>query len=223
LAAAGLLNHDVSVAQTRAPWGTWEPLTPSEVSRLFAASGAPWWLAGGYAIELAVGRRFREHADIDVLLLRRDQLIAQHVLAGWEWWAADPPGRLRRWLPGETLPDGVRDIWCRPAAGQPWRIQLMLDEASGEEWVSCRNPGLRQPISSLGRTSEEGFPYLAPEIQLFYKAKTPREKDDADFAEVLPLLDTRQRQWLVQAITETYGTRPWLSRLTSDARGAAMW
>ncbi|MEV6646704.1 hypothetical protein [Amycolatopsis sp. NPDC051371] len=53
---------------------TWEPAPLSEVVELFSAVRAPWWIAGGYAIELAVGRAFREHADVDVLLLRRDQL-----------------------------------------------------------------------------------------------------------------------------------------------------
>jgi hypothetical protein len=215
MAVAAISGEDASVAVTHTPWGPWDPLAPSQVSQLFAALGAPWWFAGGYAIELAVGHRFREHADIDVLLLRRDQLNAQQVLAGWEWWAADPPGTLRRWLPGETLPVGVDDIWCRPTADQPWRIQLMLDESCGEDWVSRRNPDLRLPVSSLGCTSKEGFPYLAPEIQLFYKAKNPRPKDNADFAAVLPLLDTRQRHWLAQAITEPYGTHPWLSQLTA--------
>ena len=42
----------------------------------------PWWcVAGGHAVELAVGRPLRPHSDIDVLLLRRDQLAAQHALA----------------------------------------------------------------------------------------------------------------------------------------------
>jgi hypothetical protein len=40
------------------------------------------------------------------------------VLAGWEWWAAVPPGILRPWAPGETVPAAVHDIWCRPA-GRP--------------------------------------------------------------------------------------------------------
>lgn len=209
-------RENASVAGTDTPWGKWEPATPTEVAQMFSALRTPWWIAGGYAIELAVGHVFREHGDIDVLLLRRDQLTAQHVLAGWEWWAADPPGVLRPWQPGETLPASVHDIWCRPTAAHPWRIQLMLDESSGEDWVSRRDPRVRRPISSLGRTSADGIPYLAPEIQLFYKARGLRAKDDADFAAMHTLLDTRQRQWLIRAITTAHGTHPWLSQLTPN-------
>jgi hypothetical protein len=186
---------------------TWEPATPAEVSRLFA--GTPWLLAGGYAVELAVGRAFRPHGDIDVFLLRRDQLAAQRALAGWEWWAADPPGVLRPWSPGELLPSGVHDIWCRPTADAPWRIQVMLDESDGPDWVSRRDPLVRRPVESLRHTDSFGIPYLAPEVQLFYKAAAPRPKDVIDFDHLLPVLTTGQRTWLRSAIEDTYGEHPW--------------
>jgi hypothetical protein len=45
----------------------------AEVAVLFSVLAVPWWLTGGCAIEMAVGHVLRDHADIDVLLLRRDQ------------------------------------------------------------------------------------------------------------------------------------------------------
>src|SRR3954453_15971842 len=105
------------------PSGTsWDALPVEEVVAHFDGHG-PWWLAGGYAIERFVGRALRPHGDIDVLVLRRDQLLVQQALAGWEWWAGDPPGTLRPWRPGEFLGAEVHDIWCRPGADEPWRVQ----------------------------------------------------------------------------------------------------
>jgi hypothetical protein len=173
----------------------------------------PWWIAGGHAIELAVGRPVREHGDIDVMLLRRDQLHIQQALRGWEWWAADPPGTLRKWRPGERLPVGVHDIWCRPGPGAPWRIQVMLDESDNGDWVSRRHPGIRRPLADIGMTGSGGIPYLAPEIQLFYKAKNPRPKDEADFTAVLTFLTETQRQWLSSALARTFGDHPWQDQL----------
>ncbi|MFI6102250.1 nucleotidyltransferase domain-containing protein [Lentzea sp. NPDC051213] len=187
----------------------WQPLRPEEVAGLFG--GIHWWIAGGYAIEFAVGRTLRPHGDIDVLLLRRDQLAAQRALSGWEWWAADPPGALRPWRPGEILPADVHDIWCRPSASAPWRVQVMLDESDGDDWVSRRDPRVRRPVGTLTHTTESGIPYLAPEIQLCYKSKAPREKDQIDFDAVLPLLSDVQRRWLADAIG---GPHPWLTRLS---------
>jgi hypothetical protein len=192
---------------------TWDPAPLSEVASLFSAAAVPWWVAGGYAIELAVGRAFRDHADVDVLVLRRDQLVVQEALASWEWWAADPPGTLRPWRRGELLPPGVDDVWCRPSASAPWRIQVMLDEAEGDEWVSRRNPAVRRALTGLGDVSADGIPYLRPEVQLFAKARDTRPKDEQDFAAALPVLDASRRQWLADALRTTFGAHPWLDRL----------
>ncbi|MEV5719659.1 amino acid transporter [Amycolatopsis mediterranei] len=192
---------------------SWEPAPLPEVAELFSRAGVPWWIAGGHAIELAVGRGFRAHGDVDVLLLRRDQLAVQAALPSWEWWAAEPPGTLRPWARGEVLGAGVDDVWCRPSAAAPWRIQVMLDEARGDEWISRRNPAVRREIARLGERSPEGLPYLAPEVQLFAKAHGTRPKDEQDFAAALPVLSAAQRRWLARALETTYGPHPWLGRL----------
>ncbi|MEU8434100.1 amino acid transporter [Streptomyces sp. NPDC029216] len=179
----------------------------------FEGCGAPWWIAGGHAIELAAGRVLREHGDIDVLLMRRDQLAVQKALAGWEWWAADPPGHLRPWAPGEVLPPGVHDVWCRPAPDRPWQVQVMLDETDGDDWVSRRCPQVRRPLAGLGAVSADGVPYLAPEVQLFYKAKVIRPKDELDLDSVLPVLDPTARTWLADALFTAYGPHPWADLL----------
>lgn len=195
------------MARTETPWGVWEPLSLARSRGILAELDRPWWIAGGYAVELAVGHAFREHADIDVLLLRPDQLAAQRLLPGWQWWAADPPGTLRHWQPGEILPPRVHDIWCRPGPDEPWRLQFMLDETDGTDWISRRDPRLRRPIASLGEH------VLAPEIQLFYKARAPRPKDEQDFDALLPLLSAEQRRWLARAIDLAGGAPSWRARL----------
>ncbi|WP_425837254.1 nucleotidyltransferase domain-containing protein [Streptomyces fractus] len=197
-----------------APFDPWDPAPVSEVAARFDGTGAPWWVAGGMAIELAAGRVLREHGDIDVMLLRRDQRIAHQVLDGWELWAADPPGTLRPWEPGERLAAGVHDIWCRPAGATRWRIQLMLEETEGDVWVSRRDPRLRRPLDALGFTTADGTPVVSPEVQLHYKAKGLRPKDQVDFDAALPILAQEQRSWLADALAATYGRgHPWAERL----------
>jgi hypothetical protein len=207
------------MARTGTPWGPWEPASPAEVAARFGTARPRWWIAGGWAIEFAAGHAFRAHADIDVLVLRRDQLMVQDVLPGWQWHAADPPGRLRPWRPGELLPPDVHDVWCRPGPAAPWRIQVMLDESAGTDWVSRRDQRIRRPVASLGHVTADGLPYLAPEIQLFYKANGRRPKDEADFAAVLPALTAAQRRWLRAALAVAYGpAHPWRARLPEAGR-----
>jgi len=210
-----------SMAPSPARQGSWKAATPAEVAGIFTGCEARWWIAGGYAIELAAGRPIRGHVDIDVLILRRDQLVVQQALPGWQWQAADPPGRLRPWQPGEQLPLGVHDIWCRPGPGEPWRIQVMLDESIGDDWVSRRDERIRRPITSIGLVTSRGIPYLAPEIQLFYKAKNGRAKDETDFVAALRVLTKPQRQWLSDALSLVYGpAHPWRARLLAPHRAA---
>jgi hypothetical protein len=207
------------MSRTETPWGPWEPASPAEVAQIFNRSQVRWWIAGGYAIELAAGGPVRQHSDIDVLLLRPDQLAVQHVLTGWQWYAADPPGTLRPWQPGEELPAGVHDIWCRPGPEEPWRIQVMLDGRCEDDWVSRRDQRIRRPVASIGSVSAEGIPYLNPEIQLLYKANGRRPKDEIDFDVMLPMLSQGQLQWLDDALRLAYGPdHPWSVRLCDAAR-----
>ena len=198
-----------------APFGDWKPATPTQVAIAFSTMPCPWWVAGGYAIELAVGRRVRDHGDIDVMMLRHDQLHLHRALQDWECWAADPPGVLRPWRPGEILHPSVHDIWCRPAPDAPWRIQVMFDETYDGHWVSRRDPRVRRPLAEIGEISPDGIPYLAPEIQLFYKAKQPRPKDHTDFLAALPLLTMERRRWLSQALSHSFSSHPWQQQLTT--------
>ncbi|MFI0218257.1 nucleotidyltransferase domain-containing protein [Streptomyces lydicus] len=195
--------------------GPWAPLSPHEVAELLTGADFPWWIAGGYAIELAVGEAYREHSDLDVLVLHRDQARVSRHFDGWDLYLADPPGtgRLRAWPRGERLPSRVHDVWCRRAPSEPWSVQLMFDEADGDEWVSRRDSRVRCPLAQLGRVASTGIPYLSPEVQLFYKAKNVREKDQLDFERVLPHLDAGQRAWLAGVLELTLPGHAWLGTL----------
>jgi len=193
----------------------WSPLSVAETAALFAECRAPWWLAGGYAIELIVGQSFRTHHDIDVMMLRRDQKHLRTVLRGWDLCVADPPGsgKLRRCDPDKTIEAPLHDLWCRRTPGSPWALQVMLDEAEGEEWISRRDHRIRRNVDSIGVWTTHGIPVLAPEIELYYKAKNFADKDQMDFAAVLPLLAPERRTWLDAALALSLPEHPWRKAL----------
>lgn len=192
----------------------WNPLSVSEISSLFSAAPFFWCLAGGIALELALGHSIREHSDIDVFLFRRDQSAARHHLVDWDTLVADPPGKLRYWPAGEVLDPSVHDVWCRKSPVDDWRFQLMMDDANGVDWVSRRDAAVSLPIARITRTTTTGVRYLAPEVQLYYKAKNPRPKDEIDFKAVVDSGIDLDVSWLRNVISRSYSSQhAWLASL----------
>src|SRR5215470_10583278 len=88
--------------------GRWQPWSPHEVATFFAPLPALWWIAGGWGIDLFLGKQTREHEDIDVQVLRHDQHAVRTLFDTWDVQAALPPPRdeawpFRPWYLGETL------------------------------------------------------------------------------------------------------------------------
>ncbi len=190
----------------------------SALGPLLSAASFAWWVAGGWAIDLFVGRHTRRHGDLDVQVLRRDQGAVRKRLRDWDLHAADPPGSLRPWPVGETLGAHVHDVWCRETRTSPWAFQLMLADIDDttSRWLFRRDTRISVPLSQLGLRSPDGIPYVAPEIQLLYKSREPiQPKDEHDFALALPLLASHQKQWLAAALTLTQPDHPWLRRLAT--------
>ena len=194
--------------------GAWEPMSPGEAADELGGLDAPWWVAGGWAIDLLVGRQTRDHGDLDIVILRRDQDRVRRHLEGWDVWAADPPGTQRPWPVGEVLPEHVHDVWCRRHPDAAWTVQLMIDEAHGDEWRYRRHPDVRRPVRTLaGRASRPGLPVLSPDVQLLAKSRNPRPKDHADFQISRDLLSLTERDWLRAALQTTSPDHPWIPQL----------
>jgi len=173
----------------------------------FANASVPWWIAGGWAIDLFLGRETRPHNDLDIGVLRRDVGEVLRSIPDWEAFEAKD-GALTR-LSHTTPRNEVNSLWCRARGTQPWKLELMLDESDGELWLYRRDREVRRDLrSSVYRTST-GIPYLAPEVQLLYKAKHARPRDELDFRAVVPHLSSEAKNWLRQGLARTLPSHPW--------------
>jgi hypothetical protein len=216
LAAVG----DETVAQAEA-----------RASAVMEGCRAPWWIAGGWALELhaaAVHRpAIRPHADLELAALRRDERAVFDQLAGWQRWAVVRPGVLEP-SDGEALPAGVHQLWAwsgssrspRPAnvAADPTRLEILFEESAGDRWRYRRQPAIARPIAELGAVTARGVRFLRAEIALLYKAKHLRFKDQRDFAATLPLLDDAARTWLATALDQVHPGHPWRPALAASSR-----
>ena len=163
-------------------------------------------------MDLHLGRQTRPHADLDVGCFRGDLPQLRSDMDGWELYAARE-GTLARLGRGEEPTADTNSVWCHPAGAAEWWLELLLDDRDGAEWVFRRCRSVRWPTSELTLGSQDGTKYLRPEIQLLYKAKAPRAKDEADLRALLPALDATQRAWLERALAQWQPENAWLSVL----------
>jgi hypothetical protein len=192
------------------PWGEWDHLPLTELLSTFEGLAVPWWIAGGFAIDAFAGSGRREHDDIDVSVFASDQLAVRRHLAEWEPRYGE--GLLNPWRLDEPLPPSVHDIWVRRDANDAWRFQVMLNPGGLDELVYRRDRRIRLPLDRATHVVD-GVRYLAPEVQLLFKSRGPREKDERDLSDCLPLMTAAQRQWLADALALAEPTSPWRAHL----------
>lgn len=170
-------THRENPAMASQHLGAWAHLTPEDARPVISGCEARWWVAGGWAIDLLVGRQTRSHADVDVLVLRPEQHVVRTHLHAWDVHAADPPGTLRPWPIGEILPLAVHDIWCRRDPSAPWAFQLLIDDVDGDDSLFRRDHRIRLSVRDLaGRASRPGLPVLAAGVQLLCRRLRDRPR-----------------------------------------------
>src|SRR5262249_44254684 len=156
------------------------------------------------------------HADVEIGVYRRDQRELYRHMRGWSLDKAvqgTDGGQWVRWEPDEDLRLPVHQVRAQRADVECREIEFFLNERSETDWLSRRHPGLTRALDRVAVMSSLGIPILAPEIQLLFKAKQTREKDQADFDRVIPLLNSMQRNWLADALRTYHADHRWLKAL----------
>jgi hypothetical protein len=193
------------------PLEAWAPWRPDEIARRLAGTPAHWAVVGGWAIDLFLGRGTRAHEDLEIAVPRAELALVRAALAGFAFHAVGD-GEVRELAPAEETPPERHQNWVLDPAANAWRVDVMLEPGDSVTWVWRRDETLRAPRTAMIAT-RDGVPYLRPEAVLLYKAKAVREKDEADFAAVLPAMDPSARAWLRAALARAHPRHAWLERL----------
>lgn len=183
-----------------------------EALALMAGFPAPWCVAGGWAIDLFLGKVTREHSDVDIAIFRDDQWAVHDHFRGWQIRKV-VRGQLVEWPAGEQLDPPVHEIHVHAPEGDGRSAEFLLNDRSGSEWVFRRNPAVTYPAHDLMRNGRDGIPYLAPAVVLLYKAKSPRPRDERDFDLARGALSPEERRWLRQALQFVHPGHEWIQRL----------
>ncbi len=184
-----------------------------KTAELFHSQSKTWWIAGGLAIDLFLGEETRDHEDIDVSILRKDEKHFRTFLDSWELW----PGLGNDGLDNkpieanDELPSQRDVLWCRPSSDANWAFEILTSRTDGDMWIFKRDDRVRMPISEIGKVNRDGIPFLRPEIILLFKAKNIREKDQHDFDAVAHKLN--KPEWLKKSLEKVHPGHQWIKRL----------
>jgi hypothetical protein len=189
------------------------------VCRFMERWEGPWWVVGGWAIDLWVGEVTREHEDIELCVPRQDQLGLRTLVADWRWYAP----RDGKWAPfgEERMLESPSSMWQLRSPtvlrddDLPPRWEFLLTDVDGGEWVFERDKTIRLPLERVIVRSPLGPPVASPEIVLLHKAfNNPlRAKDEHDFLWVKDRVEPKRRAWLREHLRRLLPQHRWLPQL----------
>jgi Aminoglycoside-2''-adenylyltransferase len=197
---------------TEAGEPNWDPWRPEDVARLLAGVGAPWYVAAGWALDLFRGRQTREHEDIEIAVPAADFGAVRHALDGYTFEAV---GSGRLWpLDSPAFPLTYQTWFSDPRTGQ-YKLDVFREPQRDGAWVCRRDETIQMPYQMIICRTDDGLPYLAPEVALLFKAKATRAKDQADFDAVRPLLEPAAAGWLRWALRRVHPGHAWIGALAA--------
>jgi len=173
-----------------------------------------WYISGGWALDLFLGKVGRVHHDVDVIVPRRFQLDLQEHLTERGWKFVTPfEKRLEPWPPRMRLE--LPRHQAHAHRGDQFIDFLLTD--MDDVWRYRREPQVLRAREKMSLRSAAGIFYLAPELVLLFKSKNTsshdRLKDQSDFEKTFPHLEPERRAWLYWALMATSPKHPWIKEL----------
>ncbi len=204
-ALAGRTRHSVAVLSG----GDWA--VPELVASVMEPLEVWWAIAGGWAIDLSLGRVTRDHHDVEIAIQRDDQAVVHRKLAMQrEMLCIDPPGSGWRTWRGEEISRPSFQTKARLGADE---FDLFLEDVEHEQWVFRRDAAVRRPFAEIAEPAAGRLPVLRAEIQLLYMAGHDEPKNQQDFAHALPHLGAQAREWLHESLERAAPGHRWIDDL----------
>ena len=178
---------------------------------------APWAVAGGWALDLWLGARTREHEDLEIAVPAAffPEVRARLEGLGLKLFVIDD-GQVIALEPGEAPAPRTHQTWVMEPAVMGWRMDVFREPGDAQTWIYRRTGEFNAPRHWASGRTAAGIPYVAPQIVLLFKAKATRDKDQADFSIVAPRLSPEAKDWLAAALRATHPGHPWIDRLAAQ-------
>lgn len=180
---------------------------PLKISFILQEYKGLWMIAGGWAIDLYLGKVTRKHKDIEIAIPRNEQQQLKEYLTNWSFDYVEN-SRFTPWEKNVHLSLPIHEIHAK---NDTYQLEILLNEIDNNEWTFRRNKDIKYPLKKLMKQTAHRIPFLSPEIVLLYKAKINQEKDRLDFKNTFPLLSKETQDWLLLSIEKTHHNHDWLN------------
>lgn len=190
-------------------WENWEP---DQLASKLNGINSLWYVVGGWAIEMHVGKPIREHADLEFCVLPDDANHTANWLSELTFFAAKD-GDLKFWPADHEIYADNWQFWGAELKASKWRVDMMIERGTAATWAYKRDSSIQQARTDALRINSQGVRYLAPSNVLLFKAKNTRPKDDLDFDAVLPVLTAEERLTLLTWLQLLHPNHHWIPRL----------
>jgi hypothetical protein len=185
----------------------WNPWRPRELADRLRGVVVPWYVAGGWALDLYRGVESRKHEDLEVGVPVAGFAAIRSALGEFEF---DVVLDGRRWPLDSPAFASSHQTWVKDPITGAYRVDVFRETHDGDTWICRRDGGIRIKYEEIILRTADGIPYLVPEIVLLFKAKWARPKDDDDLSGVLPLLGHDRRSALRDLISRVHPGHRWL-------------
>jgi hypothetical protein len=189
----------------------WQPWEPATFMARMPGADFPWYVAGGWAIDLFVGAPTRQHGDLEIAVASSFFGTLPPRFPELDFWVPRGEGKLAR-MTAATLAGDSHQTWAYDRAARAWRFDVFREPHDGDIWICRRDESIRRPYSDIVSFTADRIPYLNPEVVLLFKAKWARDKDRADLETAWPLMSAAQRDWFRDAVAQVHPGHEWASR-----------
>lgn len=144
-----------------------------EIAEMLSSLDKPWYVAGGWAIDLYLQQQRRDHKDVDIAVFRQDQLTFQNYFLDRGWKLCKYVGdstRVEPWSISEQLKLPDRGILAERSDMAMPRMDILLSEKNGDRWYYHADSRITHQIKTLGIRSDLGVLFFSPEVVLLFKA-----------------------------------------------------
>jgi hypothetical protein len=183
------------------------------VELLMKSFKRPWYIAGGWTIDLAADEVTRTHKDMDICIFREDMAYAVAYFNEWDIQVAIPGEQ--RLEPFNTTSDLDLPRYCLHLFKENEFLEILATERIENEVIFRKNRTIKMHIEDFTK-GNHSRPFVNPAWQLLFKSLSTRIEDEHDFKIYMDRVDDdHSKKWLMQSIITADGNKNWISKLES--------